>query len=217
MYAKIKQWLGIQRPISEMQRIFTEIYEKRLWASTDSVSGPGSTLERTARLRAELPPLLHELGIKTLLDIPCGDFNWMSTVALDGIQVIGADIVDELIRENRRKYPGVQFLLRDLTRDSLPHADLILCRDCLFHFSFEEIFKALHNIASSSSTYLLATTFPSHEINTDIPLGGWRPLNMEAAPFCFPAPEGLITEGLNPEYPDKSLGLWRIANLSLTD
>jgi hypothetical protein len=38
-----------------------------------------------------------------LLDIPCGDFNWMKLLNL-GVDYIGADIVGELIAENRRRF-----------------------------------------------------------------------------------------------------------------
>jgi hypothetical protein len=49
--------------------------------------------------------------------------------------------------------------------------------------------------------------------NADVPTGGWRVLNMEAAPFHFPPPLALVDErcmnggGL---YRDKRLGLWTL-------
>jgi hypothetical protein len=35
--------------------------------------------------------------VKSLLDIPCGDFHWMRRVNLQGLSYVGADIVRELI------------------------------------------------------------------------------------------------------------------------
>ena len=40
----------------------------------------------------------------SLLDAPCGDFNWMRHVPLGGVSYTGADVVPELIARNRRDY-----------------------------------------------------------------------------------------------------------------
>jgi hypothetical protein len=58
---------------------------------------------------------------------------------------------------------------------------------------------------------LLATTFPSVATNEDIPLGHWRPVNLQLPPFSLPAPVRLLHEG-NPDarYEDKSLGVWEV-------
>lgn len=37
--------------------------------------------------------MLKKYSIKSILDIPCGDFSWMKKIELDGIEYIGADIV----------------------------------------------------------------------------------------------------------------------------
>lgn len=48
---------------------------------------------------------------------------------------IGADIVDELIAENHKRFANDArcFVKVDLTAAPLPLADLIFCRDCLAH------------------------------------------------------------------------------------
>lgn len=195
---------------------FTRIYESCFWGEPDSVSGPGSVPAQTRVLIRELPPLLSRLGVRTLLDIPCGDFNWMRELELDLDWYVGGDIVAALIATNQQRYgrPGREFRRLDLTRDPLPRADLILCRDGLVHLSFADITSALERIRASGSTWFLTTTFPSREINVDIVTGDWRPLNLEAPPLRFPPPELVLKEGC-PEagYEDKSLGLWRVKNL----
>ena len=45
-------------------------------------SGPGSSLVQTATIRRDIPALLASLGIRSFLDAPCGDFNWMRHVDL---------------------------------------------------------------------------------------------------------------------------------------
>ncbi|HTR21846.1 MAG TPA: class I SAM-dependent methyltransferase [Gemmatimonadales bacterium] len=198
-----------------VEEVFTDYFHKKRWGGQKTVSGVGSDPEQTIAVRRELPRLLSQLGVKSLLDIPCGDFTWMSGVPLDGISYTGADIVTELVEENRRRYlkPNVRFVRLDLIHDPLPRTDLVLCRDCLIHLSTEDVLGALRNIHASGSEYLLTTTFPSRDRNVDIATGQWRPLNLEQRPFCLPKPLLLINEESTEEdgeYRDKSLGLWRV-------
>src|SRR6185295_16640264 len=80
-----------------LRNIFTDIYLSNFWADAESVSGRGSTIARTEVIRTSLPALLESVGAKTLLDAPCGDFNWMRNVDLSGIEYTGVDVVVELI------------------------------------------------------------------------------------------------------------------------
>jgi hypothetical protein len=152
-----------------------------------------------------------------MLDVPCGDFNWMSGVDLTGIHYTGGDVVPELVRQNRRhERPNVRFVDLNLLTDQLPEADVIFCRDCLVHFSLADVSRALRNICQSRSRYLITTTFTERSENTDIPTGRWRVLNLQLPPFSFPPPQRLLveecTEG-NGKYRDKSLGVWSLDTL----
>ncbi|QIZ33506.1 class I SAM-dependent methyltransferase [Saccharopolyspora sp. ASAGF58] len=199
--------------------VFRYIYRHNLWGSRESVSGQGSEDAATARLRAEIPALLRRRGVRSIADVPCGDFGWLSRSELGVDSYFGGDIVPELIEHNRKSYarPSRRFGVLNLTRDPLPTADLVLCRDCLVHLAFEQIWAALRNIRASGATYLLITTFPELRVNVDVETGDWRPLNFQLAPFGFPAPAELITEGCREgagRYADKALGLWEVAALS---
>jgi hypothetical protein len=92
-------------------------------------------------LRPRLAALLRRLGIQSLLDLGCGDFNWMRLVDLASVEYLGGDIVPALIQHNVRRYgaAGRRFVVMDMLRDSLPKVDLILCREGLVHFSFSDI------------------------------------------------------------------------------
>ncbi|MGH6892296.1 MAG: class I SAM-dependent methyltransferase [Dongiaceae bacterium] len=179
----------------------------------------GSELEATAGIRARLPGLLKELGVRSLLDAPCGDHRWMASLKLDLDCYVGMDIVPQIIEALEKRYRRAahrSFLLADLTRDPLPRCDLILSRDCLVHFSFSTLERALRNLKASHATWLLATTFPELERNEDIEDADWRPLNFERAPFHWPAPQELINERCTEAggaYADKSLALWRLSEL----
>ncbi len=204
---------------STPERVFTEIYRRNRWRGRDSVSGTGSDLEQTAHLLRQLPTLLRDFRIQTLLDIPCGDFHWMRRLQLGDIVYTGADIVGEMIDENNARYAseGVSFRVLNLLEDPLPRVDLVFCRDCLVHFSHADVRRALRTLIESRSAYLLTTTFPSRRENRDIVTGEWRPLNLEAAPFHLPPPLRLIEEHCTEKdgaYQDKALGLWRLEDVS---
>ena len=202
--------------------VFRHAWQANLWGGAESPSGPGSSLDQTARLRAELPALCTALGVRTLLDLPCGDCHWMSAVTLPGVAYLGADLLPELVARNQSRHgaPGRGFSVLDLPcgiiGSPLPSADLLLVRDCLVHLSFADAARALANIRRSAITWLLATTFPAQDSNEDIVTGDWRPINLCLAPYNLPAPERLINEGCSEQdglFADKSLGLWRVADL----
>jgi hypothetical protein len=177
----------------------------------ETKSGVGSTLHQTRNVIAELPLLFKKYSIKSILDIPCGDFNWMKTVDLTDIDYIGADIVPEIIVDNKARSPH-KFEVLDIVHDDLPKVDLILCRDLMFHLPFETILKALENIAKSGSKYLLATNHTwKRDNNQDIAVGGWRRLNMREEPLNLPPFIDLIVEG-NTEgnQEDRCLCLWKL-------
>jgi hypothetical protein len=201
-----------------VEAVFTDVYASGEWVTKESVSGIGSELESTRHLVSELPRVLSSLGVKSMLDIPCGDFLWMKEVDLSGVAYTGADIVHDLVARNQERYgsPTRTFQHLNLISDPLPAVDLVLCRDCLVHLEFARIFQALANVCASGSTYLLMTTFPDRKKNKDIVTGRWRTLNFEIAPFRLPAPVRVVSEeydGEGGKYRDKSLGLWRIESI----
>ncbi|WP_181774104.1 class I SAM-dependent methyltransferase [Amycolatopsis pittospori] len=213
--------LNFRRVADELESMenrdrFTYIFRSRLWSS-GSVSGPGSESAQTRQLRERLPGLLDRFGVRTVLDLPCGDFGWLSEADLDLDRYIGADIVTDLVEMNAARFrddPVHEFRVLDLTGDPLPEVDLVLCRDCLVHLSYADIRRALRNLRRGGARYLLTTTFTELETNVDIVTGDWRPLNLCREPFGFPAPLEVLVEGCTEEngaYADKSLGLWEIA------
>jgi hypothetical protein len=198
---------------------FSKIYTENIFGSDESRSGGGSTLLQTEKLRGELPKLLGDIGADSLVDAPCGDFNWMRHTELGIAKYIGVDIVEELIADDQRRYGDTrrEFICSDIIRDKLPQTDVILCRDCLVHLTFEQALNAIRNFRRSGTTYLLTTTFTGRTANVDL-VGSdiWRTLNLERAPFNFPPPLRLINENCTEgdgAYGDKCLGLWRLADL----
>ncbi|MFC0525504.1 class I SAM-dependent methyltransferase [Pontibacillus salicampi] len=191
--------------------IFTHIYRNNLWGDKESVSGSGSSIQQTIPLVEKLPSLFKKYNISSVLDAPCGDFNWMKRVDLSGMSYVGVDIVQELIDQNNRLYHGdhVSFARMDILKDPLPKADVIMCRDALVHFPLKEIAACVENFKRSNSTYLLTTSFPEVRENKNIRMGDWRPINLEERPFSFPKPLHQLQE----LHDGKTLSLWRLRDL----
>jgi hypothetical protein len=195
--------------------VFTDIYNSNHWGSKESKSGPGSTLEATVVIRERLPAIIEKYAIKSMLDAPCGDYNWMKTVEKT-CNYIGGDIVVDIIENNQKLYASekVSFKLIDITKDILPMVDLIFCRDCLQHLSYANVCKALCNFKNSGSKYLLVTSYPKTWINHDIEDGGCRLLNLRKVPFGLPKPLLKIKESYNSgNVIDKAMYLYKLNDL----
>ena len=203
-----------------MKNIFDSIYEGNKWGNSESRSGDGSDIFSTAHMRGYLATLLKDLKIKSILDLPCGDFNWMQLMNLKKIDYIGGDIVASMIEENQLRYgsENIRFQHIDARKDSLPTVDLIFCRDMLVHLSFSDCWSVLTNFQNSESTYLLTTTFTARDPNYDIKTGQWRPLNLQRPPFIFTKPSHLIVEHCNEWngfWADKCLALWSLKDIDI--
>lgn len=204
--------------ILDYEKVFTEIYTSNSWGSKESKSGTGSDLENTKHIVRELPQLFSDFQIKTILDLPCGDFNYFKHIPLNEINYLGADIVKPLIDENNKKYKSknINFVHLDILSSDLPTVDLIICRDCLLHIPTEQIKQAINNIKKSKSLYLLTTShnWRVADNNKNIKFGEWRRINLEVAPFNFSHPLRSIFEGSTRRLDvDRSLCLWKIADL----
>jgi len=211
--------------MNHRRSIFTDIYVQKKWRGRKSVSGPGSDLEETVAIRIEFPLLIQKLGVRTLLDAPCGDFNWMQALNCPLEQYVGMDIVPELILNNEKLYqsPKRRFIVGDIVEDKLPCVDLILCRDCLAHLPITDVLKAIQKFKDSGATYLAATTFPRTAENKDVATwwagdevrtvfqpGDYHALNLQSPPFNLPAPIAMIDER-NPD--GKMLGVWNLKDI----
>jgi len=204
--------------ISSRQEIFSKAYKSPVWGSVESFSGTGSTIDATENVRRELPNLIRNFNIKTMLDAPCGDWNWMSQTDFSLEEYIGVDIVTSVIENNTKKYgkPGVKFISSNIVTDELPSVDLIMCRDCLVHLSNQDIKLVIENFRVTNSTYLFTNTYPEIEINDNIFTGlKWRRLNMQLKPFNFPEPLLIFPDCVSLN--DGSyMALWRLEDIPQT-
>lgn len=209
--------------MANIKDIFSNVYENWGFGGwPESRSGPGSTLEETASIRNAIRKLVTEKQIKTVVDIPCGDFNWMKEIVYGFEKYTGGDIVPDLIKANQ-KYANqiINFIEFDLTSDEeLPEADLLIVRDVIGHLPLEQGRKAIQKILNSKCKYLLSTTwfhltdeeyYKTHT-NVEVEPSRFYPVCLRSAPFNLPAPDLYLEEIPRVENYDtgvrKGLGFW---------
>ena len=150
-----------------------------------------------------------QYAIRSVTDVPCGDFNWMSTYleAHPEVDYTGFDIVHDLVEHNRIMFPGRRFVQLDIVDSVPPPTDLIFCKDLLNHLSGDEIVQAITNMRASGAKYLLATNnfgypHPNDKLERSA-VHNSRHVDLTVAPFGYP--EALW----NSHY----LGLWSLPNM----
>lgn len=204
-----------KRGVSEqsVEAKFTWIFRNRYWGEGESLSGTGSTLEQTQAIRRELPKLLAAYEVRTFFDAPCGDLNWMSALLPElSAHYIGGDIVADLIDQLNEEHAGerVSFRHVDIIKDPLPAADMMMCRDCLFHFSYADTQGFLRNFLRSGIPCLLTTSHVNTDgfANRDIATGLFRRIDLFKPPYCFPANPLAQFDDWAPPEAERRMYLW---------
>jgi hypothetical protein len=184
----------------------------------ETTCGKGSTLASTVSIRVHLPGLLRRLGIRHLIDVPCGDLNWIAEVDLTGIAYDGIDIATSRLaiaasKIDRLNAASVCLTEADVLTVPLPHGDAVLCRDFFQHLPTPLVWTVLGRFLDSGAAWLLAT---SHDapVNAELEtIGGFRPLNLLAAPFSLGPPVEQIDD---PPGSGRILGAWSREAVSAT-
>lgn len=155
-----------------------------------------------------------------IIDIPCGDFYWMNFFLKEmenigyNIDYNGYDIVDNIISDNKSKYPSYNFNQKNIIEEEIPNGDILLCRDLLNHLPENDNKKILKNIINSNCSHIFISNNRYMTIDDNIEpvinspnfnpiLGSSRHLNIEIKPYNWPTAK--LFNG--------HLGLWNINNL----
>jgi SAM-dependent methyltransferase len=130
-----------------LKDVFREVYLKNVWGGKpgELCSGSGAAEEYAGPYAEAIRRFVESHGIRTVVDLGCGDFSVGRLIATKRVRYIGVDIVDEVVRRNRDRYgaEGVEFVCLDMTKDELPPGDLCLVRQVLQHLSNTEILAVL--------------------------------------------------------------------------
>ena len=195
------------------EKVFTRLVDSFGWCPgvRETPCGEGSFLEACQPLVDCLPEWFKTHGIKSIVDVGCGDFHWMRRVNFDGLQYDGFDVVKKFVDELQKTHarPNVRFHHEDAMTASLPKADLYICKDVLNHYPVEQallLFRRMRNQAR----YFAALTFPDcpHESGR-IALGGWWFIDLTKFPFNLGQPI-VSVPARETRTPKRVFALWKL-------
>jgi SAM-dependent methyltransferase len=133
------------------ESVFSEIYASGTWGDGDEPnSGSGSDDSVSAPFIEIVRRLIVDQGITSVVDLGCGDYRVSGKLADLPIDYTGIDVVPALVARNAAAFGSdrIRFLCRDITRDSLPSADLCIVRQVLQHLSNAQISRVLRRLSS---------------------------------------------------------------------
>jgi hypothetical protein len=149
-------WFDPKRSIRD---VFTEIYRSNMWGGRvgEAYSGPGSDPDVAKPYVRSILKLIEEKGVRSVVDIGCGDFRVGAELVKSGVPYHGVDVVRPLIESHQSRYGGekVRFSCLDATTDELPPGDLCLIRQVLQHLSNQQAAAVLNKCLNYK--YLVVT------------------------------------------------------------
>lgn len=170
------------------EEFFTHVYENGLWGKDEdgnSTSGTGSSLKEGIPFINIIQNLLKNHNISSVVDLGCGDWELAKEINWGQATYLGLDVVESIIRKNQKLYSSdkINFLLYDAESDTLPQADLLICKDVLMHLPNSYIFEILAQSKKFKYCVFINDVNPLATINKDIPSFGFRVLNLTLDPF----------------------------------
>jgi len=177
----------MSKTYEESRQAFSFIYANNLW---EYGSGLGSLPENTLEYRYFLESFIAKHGIKTIVDFGCGDWNSSRHIYWWGAKYTGYDTVSSLIETNNKLFAtdSIKFLSSPKSFSGIRSADLLIVKDVLQHWDSETIQEFLESI-KGKFTYALITNsqYPAEDINKEIRVGQFRPVNLLVPPFSVQA------------------------------
>lgn len=181
------------------EQIFSEIYAKHLWGGgeADFYSGLGGEPVTAAPYAELVRSFIVENGIRSVVDLGCGDFRVGSLLKVGGVRYTGIDVVPSLISRNKAKWATdeITFDCRDIVADDLPAADLCLIRQVLQHLSNRQIQSVLSKLHQYPAV-LVTEHYPPPNAenivaNKDMPAGSDTRIPDNSAVFLDQPPYNL--------------------------
>lgn len=177
-----------------------------------------------AALHVIIGQLKQYLGVERirLLDVPCGDMQWMSRFlqTRTDVNYTGMDIVSDVIKHHLKKFSSRpwKFLNVDIVSEPVDFADydLIMTRMMMQHLTYGDVIRILQKFSNITRprhrpVFLLATTFSYTPGNRKLNVnnaGRFEQLNLEIEPFRLMTPVCLFRDG--PPRSVHFMGLWRL-------
>jgi SAM-dependent methyltransferase len=167
-------------------KVFSNIYGKDKW---NGGSGPGSAPENTLQYREFLQGLIDINPSSQVVDVGCGDWQIGRLLDWSGVSYVGVDVVRSVTDANTGKYENdhTKFVCLDALSERIPTGDILLVKDVFQHWPNKAIVSFLDTYLPLFGTVVVTNDLSakSHpaRVNSNIELGGWRPIDMSLAPF----------------------------------
>jgi SAM-dependent methyltransferase len=153
----LEAWWRARRAVEQLQfhrldrrETFRRIYARNLWGGDrgEFCSGLGSTEGHAEAYAAMVRAFVAEHGVRSVVDLGCGDFRVAARFITPELDYTGVDIVPELIAHHQQNHATahVRFMCADILVETLPAADLCLVRQVFQHLSNTEIQQALQRL-----------------------------------------------------------------------
>jgi SAM-dependent methyltransferase len=172
---------GFYRAPGDLQATFSEIYDRGVWRGG---SGAGSDVQNALLYEAYVQHLIRQPGVRSIIDLGCGDWRFTRYLDLGDCDYLGVDIVASVVERNQTTYGSarVRFQQADITTFEVPPCDLVLCKDVLQHLSNAHVLAVLGRLAVAK-TALVTNDYIG--ANQDCSDGDTRPLDPTATPFTW--------------------------------
>lgn len=163
---------------------FEDVYRRKLWATAGVLSGDGSRVE-TASHVAEWLDQQADDGMQSVLDLGCGDLEWLSrcdSITSRRMTYKGVDVVEPLIEHHRRIFPWFVGMARDLEEFGKFSSDVILLKDVIFHHCNGTAGQILMAVNAGTWKRFLVSTHPgaNNSKRRGLRRGDMQPLDVEA-------------------------------------
>ncbi len=209
----IYQNLWFLKKTNKRKAVFNSIYKSYHWKdynkprAGESYSGFGSDKHLSDDIIFLFKKFIEEKKIKTILDLACGDFNWMKNIIMNNKKILsytGYEIVDEITKSNVKLYSkeNIFFKTIDVIDDPLDKKfDLIIIKDLFQHIKNSEIISIISKLKKNKSNFFAISTNPDIKNNVDLKnFGHHRYINIETEPFMLNNPLLSFTASKNEKY-----------------
>lgn len=204
----------VESPMNSPEKVFTHLVDSFGWCpghKGETPCGEGSYLDACAPIVQHLPEWFKTYGIKSVVDVGCGDFHWMRGINFDGMEYDGFDVVKKFVDELQKTHDktNVRFHHADALEAPLPKADLYICKDVLNHYPVELGLRLLSKMRDSAK-YFAALTFPGYPRESGrIALGAWWFIDLAQPPFNLGEPIASVP-ARETRTPKRVFALWKL-------
>ena len=150
-------------------------------------SGSGSSAYHTIKYKAFLETFILENGVKSILDIGCGDWQFARFVNFGPGVYFGYDVVGDVVQRNLETFGSASRIFRMMPNNlaELPACDLLIMKDVLQHLSNAKISRFVTDLFPRARFCLITNSYEKLNTpqNIDVFDGEFRCLDLTAPPY----------------------------------